>query len=221
MRYNSSWRDQLIRYLPIALTLGILLCDTAVFLWFGYRDWPQPWRRLLGEWNAITWLSSVQLVFCGWLGCLTALLQFRFRRPLIDVATWALVGGGFFYLAIDEQFEFHERVQLPFALPGLANGEGQLLLIAAVAGLIVGPSLWRQLRRRPRLRLAFGLAFGTAVLSQMIDSVFGLGGETVVFWNKMAEVAEEALEMVAEAGFAGSLALAALHELPLVGKYEA
>lgn len=213
MMPNSLHDERLVRRLPLLIFCSFLVADSFIVLWYGYHDWPEPWLRILGEKNAMTWLSSLQLAFCGWLAFAIAVLQQLFRGRLYDMAAWVVVGSGFLYLAVDEWMEIHERVVLPFSLFGLPRDEGLLLLIGVVLGLFVGPSLWRQLRSKPRLLAGFLLAFGMAVLSQTIDSLVGQGGTVAGFWSKMTEVAEEACEMAAEAGFASSLAAIGSHHL--------
>jgi hypothetical protein len=182
---------------------GFLLLDLVVCLRYALADWPQPWLRILGEQNTITWLSSIQLSLIGWLGLAIALvLDANIRHPFGRLRQLAIGGLGlaFIGLSADETLQFHEHLLI--RLPGLPAGEG-LLLTIALFGVAAAALLLPLFASSPLGLRFFGGACVVAVVSQAVDvpdlPAMGLG------WGKALEMAEEVLELVAEAGFIASL----------------
>jgi len=135
-----------------------------------------------GEWNAITWFSSVQLL-------LVALLAYANHQAigLLDELgprtsgthrwLWVVLAAGFVFLSIDERFEFHEylrdevfRPRQLFNLPFLRAGDVSLYAYLGV-GLGIGCFLLGELRRRPLSLVLFGTGAAVAAASVVVDTL--------------------------------------------------
>ena len=164
------------------------------------------WQAFHGEDNAITWFSSIQLVFVG----LMAYAIFHASGLLADLAEqvrpprrwiWLVFAVGFIFLSIDERFELHELLRedamRPAALftgiPWMRDGDIGLVLYLCV-GVAFALVLMQQLRRH---RLALWLFLGAIAVSAAIVVVDIVPEEMVqtwpwpMFWNSVFEEAGE------------------------------
>lgn len=175
--------------------------------------WPRWWAWIAPENTPMTWLQSSVLVLCSAAAGLVSLLlhlrgtDVRGRRP------WLLLAAGFAALAIDERFALHERfrdrvlaprdISVPF-LPWIAPGDF-LLLMVALAGLAVLPSVWRAVSADPASRqalvLGVALAVGAVGLDSIDPSTWSIDAE------RIQQTGEEVLEMASGLCFLAAVAL--------------
>lgn len=191
---------------------------TAASLGLVAARWPRFWEYLAAEQTPMTWLQSVVLVLAGACALLLALLARR--RPAGRPGVWWVLAAGFTGLALDERFAVHERVRdgflaprdvrVPF-LPWVAAGDF-LVLLVAVGGLALLPTVWRAVRddRWARAALATGVAL--AVVAVGMDSI------DPATWSVAAERVQQSAEEVVELG--SGLALLGAVALRLVSVLE-
>ena len=185
---------------------------------------PEPWAAFQGEESAMNWFSSVQVAVLGTLAFAVYAASTIARRRGADTADrswpWALVGVGFLFLSLDEQFQSHERIRDEIlepagflsGIPGL-NAADVVLPLYALAGLLVTALLFRDLRRQHRTGLVLfggGLALICFLVGQDSLSVQILErGSTA----KARTIIEEAGEAWAQMLFALALVRIALEKV--------
>jgi hypothetical protein len=141
------------------------------------------WHGFWGEGNAITWFSSLQLIAVGVIALLNHQAAALSRRLVSSREAgrswiWLVFAAGFFFLAVDEQFEVHETVRdrvlrprgLFDGIPNLRPGDVGLWFYLAV-GVICALFLLRELRRS---RLALGLFAAALLIIATVNAVDSL-----------------------------------------------
>ncbi len=174
-------------------------------------QYPRWWVWIAQEQVPMTWFQSVTLVVIGvvsliaWFLCRMADIKPRFGFVVLAV--------GFAALAFDERFAIHERVRdgvlaprgisLPL-LTWIAPGDFLLVLVALV-GLAIVPTVLRSLRGDRSALGLFLLGVTLALISVATDSI------DPSTWSVQAErvqqTLEECIELWAGLAFLGSLAL--------------
>lgn len=171
-----------------------------------------------GEWNAITWFSSIQLL-------LVASISYANHQAiglLDDVGlgtrgtrrwVWLAFAAGFVFLSIDERFQFHEylrddvfRPRQLFNVPFLRAGDVSLYAYLGV-GLGLAYFLLVELRQRPLSLVLFGAGVGVAAASVVVDTLAKDITQEWVFGQFWTSAFEEVGELWAQMLFAFSFLL--------------
>lgn len=147
------------------------------------------------EGQYVTWLSSMHLVAISAL----SLGVFAIRRSpsnpgLVGSRFWLLAALGSFYLALDEAFEFHEKLglvlrnDLGIQRPPFMHGHGDIPLVGYAIVVVVVCWLFRREIVRDRGAVVF-FAVGVAilVLSEIVDVLFFPSGRQQVKWQAVVE----------------------------------
>ncbi|KRE35073.1 hypothetical protein ASG73_17180 [Janibacter sp. Soil728] len=168
-----------------ALTVAGVLVPSLLFV----AQYPQWWVWIAQEQVPMTWFQSVTLVvagmvsLCAWFVCRTV------RR--VPRAGYALLALGFAALAFDERFAVHERIRdgvlaprgisLPL-LTWIAPGDF-LLLLVAIVGLVLLPTVLRPIRSDRWALTPFVIGVTLSLLAVGTDSIdpstWSLQGERV------------------------------------------
>ncbi len=204
-----------IRSFTIALVLlNLLIIGLALFLPSGRVD-PTHYFR---EFRLVTWFSFLQLLACSYL----SILVFRARfRPvgeggkLNPALLWAVLAGGFLFLALDELFSIH--LMLGHLIRSLGDMEksrytkwvGDLIMIS-YAILSVGILfLFRsEILKFRRSWIPFGIAFFFLGATIVFDSSFLWRLEIIlpdffapIFGGAGRGVTEESFKLLSECFF--------------------
>ncbi|HEU0186599.1 MAG TPA: hypothetical protein VFR06_01765 [Gallionellaceae bacterium] len=168
-------------------------------------QWPEYWQWINFEMTPMTSLE-VSVMYTTALVAFTAGARSWLRHEA-EYRDWWLLGGGFFYFALDDRFAIHERIRdkiliphdisLPF-LPWVGPGDFILLVYAAI-GIALLPRFARLFRAHRRaLRLLFA-AVGVAFVAVMLDSVnIDRLSEDA---QRLEQTIEECLELTAQVLF--------------------
>lgn len=174
--------------------------------------WPEYWKWINFEMTPMTSLE-VSVMYTTALVAFTAGARSWLGNER-EYRDWWLLGGGFFYFALDDRFAIHERIRdriliphdisLPF-LPWVGPGDFILLVYAAL-GLALLPRFARLFRARKKaLRLLFA-AVGIAFVAVMLDSVdINRFSEDA---QRLEQTIEECLELTAQVLFLQSFVVA-------------
>ena len=168
---------------------GALAFMVVAVIWY----WPTPEFAFLSDNSPVSWLSSAQL----WSIALLTVRLGTDRSLPVSVSVW--LGGAMIVLACDEQFMFHEHWKYGCHqwLPACGHRWGTELPIIAVG--VVGAATMVWLHRLLPNRYARGWLW----------SSLAVGGLAIIVdlfnWPTPLVRAEEALEVLAEALFAGTL----------------
>jgi hypothetical protein len=173
MNDNVSIRlHQLQRYLIVAT---IIFPALAVLL-FIVVPWPSYWTWIATEDTPMTTLQVVVMytiaLFCWAIASLHH-LRFNAGKSL----RWLVLGGGFFWAALDDRFAIHERIRdkilaprqvsIPF-LP-IAAGDFILLFYMAV-GLLMLKWLWPIFQENKAVKRRFLAGVAVAALTVTVDA---------------------------------------------------
>lgn len=172
------------------MALGGALAFMAVAAaWY----WPTPEFAFLSDNSPVSWLSSAQL----WTIALLALRLGTDRSLPVSASFW--LGGAMVVLACDEQFMFHEHWKYGCHqwLPACSRRWVAEFPIIVVG--VVGAATMVWLHRLLPNRLARGWLWASLAVGGLaiIVDLFG--------WPTPLVRVEEALEVIAEALFAGTL----------------
>lgn len=192
-------------------TINISFLFVAV--WAGWPDW---WVNINYELSPLTWFSSVQLILVG-ISCLSisalsGIQNARGADPIDGGRLWGVLGIGFFFLAIDERFQIHERIRegifkphnIGTSLPGIGAGDFLLILYAAV-GLIIAYKLFKSIKECAGARRWFIAAILLSAIAVCLDAP-DMHRENLMFFRKMQFI-EEIIETAAQASFLSSFIL--------------
>jgi hypothetical protein len=202
--------------------IAVVLCADLLFLAIAIGDGQffhgDP-RRRFQEGQSGTWVSAAHLVAMGLVAWRILMLRkAQTRQPILrsSLLIWALMAGGFFFLAADELFEIHEQVDLAIhSLFGITETsltdriDDLLVLLYLVIGLaavcIARSELWRYRVTLPFFAAGFVLALAMVVLDVLTNDVDllrmllpGVHLGSIFLW---AIVAEDVLKVLAEAFF--------------------
>lgn len=205
---------QQLRLFAAALMAANLLLPVGLILYAHATD--RDYATLFwGERNAVTWFSSLQLLFIALVAYANHETIGLLRRLELDDTSarrwlWLLFTAGFVFLALDERFEFHEylrdevlRPRDLFVVPFLRKSDVSMYFYLLV-GLALGWLLLGELRAR-RLSLGlFALGVGVAVASVLIDTLDKSLTRQLPFPNFWTSVFEEVGELWAQMFFAMS-----------------
>jgi hypothetical protein len=219
----QEWIERQRRIVRAAHVSANVLFPLFLALWGHFvdeMDWDDVWEVFYGEGNAITWFSSVQLLFVAalcyltyattWLVDARAGGRTRFR----DV--WRLLALAFAFLACDEYFMFHEQLReqllkprgLFTDVPSLKPGDIGLFLYLA-AGLLMLYFLWQILRSRRSSVVLFAAGLLLMIPLAVLDAFeIPFFWSHVELWNNyviVEEVGENACQMLFGLGVAGIL----------------
>lgn len=135
----------------------------------------------LGERNAITWFSSIQLVVIGLLAyaiyeTVSLLCRFNMETNTRRQWIWLVFAFGFIFLGLDERFQFHEALRddviqprdLFVGIPYVGAGDVGLYLFFG-AGLTFTWFLIAELRHRPIALVCFVSALLLTISTIAID----------------------------------------------------
>jgi len=140
----KAWRRRLTLVI-VAVNIGFL---SLVIAW----DYPKWWININYERSPLTWFSSVQLLWLSLCSAAIAWLVFllaeRLQHHHEQRFVWPSIACAFCYLALDERFQFHERLregifkphQIGTHLPGIGPGDFMPVLYA-LAGLAIAARL--------------------------------------------------------------------------------
>jgi hypothetical protein len=169
-----------------------------------------------GEWNAITWFSSVQLLLVAALAYANHQVIGTIRNLGVDSDggtrrwIWFLFAAGFVFLSLDERFGFHEylrddvfRPRDMFNVPFLRDGDVSLYFYLAV-GMVLGLFLLAELRRLRTALFLFGIGVGVAAASVVVDTLAKEITRTWIFSEFWTSAFEEICEIWAQMFFAFS-----------------
>jgi hypothetical protein len=200
---------------PSAITriLGLMVCllifasiggQLSTFV-FGHDSLKGliPLFNLRLERNIPTFFSMLLLLFSSLLLAIITLLNWKQKIP--DVSKWAILSCGFLFMAYDEAFQVHEKLNRPFRmLLGDINLGGLFVYSWVIPGLLLvsllGLFFLRFLLHLPaKTRLSFLLAaiiyLGGAIGVEMIGGqYFVLHSNQDLTYNIISNI-EEGLEM--------------------------
>jgi hypothetical protein len=173
MNDNVSTRlQQLQRYLIVAT---IIFPALVVFLLIVVR-WPSYWKWIATEDTPMTTLQvAVMYTIALFCWAIASLHHLRFNGG--KSLRWLVLGGGFFWLALDDRFAIHERIRdkllaprhvsIPF-LP-IAAGDVVLLLYMAV-GFLLLKWLWPIFQENKAIKRRFLAGVAVAALTVTVDA---------------------------------------------------
>lgn len=166
------------RFAATMLAVNLLL-PLAMWLHAGLTG-EAMWRLFRTEFNAVEWLSSVQLLIVALLaGANYVAAGLESARPRW---VWAVLAAGFVVFALDEQFDLHEALRDELFRPAgvltdtpwLIAGDVGLYLFLCL-GLVFAPFVLGELRRADRAVALFAaavlLVFPTIVIDSLRDAV--------------------------------------------------
>jgi hypothetical protein len=202
----------LLLVITMLLVIGAIVPYPLHTVWLGRESWALSkigtTFDLNGEGNLPAFFSAMQLLACALvLGILAALSRRQGSRWRFH---WAVLAGGFLFMAIDEASQLHELLAVPGSLLADLLGWGPTthavwipvaLVIVVPVGLAYIPFLFALPRRILVLFCASGTTFVAgamgleAVQATIWDGDFG----DVTYFALV--LVEEALEMVAIAVF--------------------
>ena len=195
----------------------IIILFNLIFIGFCILwDWPQWWVNINYEQSALGWLQGVELFVIGLVVLITELHSKD--SSLFNRVFELGLGCGFIFLAMDERFQFHERLrdylkihQSGMSLiPGVEKGN-YLLLVYAAVGLLFSIHLIKKAWRKKYVYfyiLALLLALIAVAmdapatshltlesfrLEQFIEELFESATETcfiLFFWNRYLDHAK-------------------------------
>ncbi len=143
--------------------------------------WPEWWLYINYERSPLTWFSSVQLLLLAATAAAVAVVMRVPREGATETRGparwWLALALAMVFLALDERFQFHERLRegvfkphgIGTELPGIAAGDFVLVFYAA-AGLFVATKLWRCFSGDHLARAYFGAALALALLATVFDA---------------------------------------------------
>lgn len=206
---------------PARFTAALLLFDAVAFatpLLLGVP--PIAYARDL---NPVVPVSVGQLLAVAWL----AWGVYRLRRCVpprkrrSPAVLWALIAGGFLYLALDEALRFHENLDvrihrlLQLQPTPWTNRLDDLIVasyaIVGGASLLAGRGELAPFRAAwPYLAAGFALTFGMVALDILTHDETLLGAwfddpRRRVLWHQWLSAVEELFKLLAEAFFVGAL----------------
>jgi hypothetical protein len=161
-----------------------------------------PLFDLSREQNIPTFFSAVLLLLTvATLGVIAALAR---HRPSGDAFMWAILAGGFLFLAYDEAFQVHERLIVPFQQLLGDQHRGMLFfawVVPGMAGVALCAAFFFRfwLRQSPRTRVLFlvaaALYLGGAIGAELASGhhVVQAGSDNLKF--NLLSALEESLEM--------------------------
>ena len=190
------------------LAVGGPLAIAAVAVALGAQPAEQFGEGKLGTWaSCLLLLSSATLAFDTW----------RARRPARGALLWLLIASGFVYLALDDAFSWHEKLDrfLHRKVLGIVPTDVTTSLddlIIGAYGLVALALLYRfrdEIRRVPTLMRLLAIAMGLMFLQVAIDVIDheavlralaekGPNRQLLRLW---VPVAEETVKLVAEGVF--------------------
>ncbi|MEE3332350.1 MAG: hypothetical protein VX246_15895 [Myxococcota bacterium] len=163
-----------------------------------------------GEWNAIAWFSSVQLLIVGLIAYANHQAIGRLNSPGTRRWIWLMFAAGFVFLSLDERFGFHEylrddvfRPNQTFNLPFLRDGDVSMYGYLAV-GLVLGYFLLAELRQRTSALVLFGVGVAVATASIIVDTLAKDITREWIFSKFWTSAFEETAETWAQMFFAFS-----------------
>ena len=198
-----------------ALVAPTFLVPVLLMVW-GHYTQQVPWRRTFGlvghEGDAITWLSSAQLLLTGLAAygnyALIKLSDLRTDRRTPYRWVWIFFLVGFVYLACDEAFMFHERIRRHILRPNrlftdlpLVESGNVVLLFYLLVGMAMLYFFFRVLksnRHSVRLFIAAVAVIAPVVVIDAIDPAFL---ERTVVMKEVRNMLEEIFENLAEVLF--------------------
>lgn len=168
---------------------GALAFMVAAVIWY----WPTPEFAFLSDNSPVSWLSSAQL----WAIALLALRLGADRSLPVLASIW--LGSAMIVLACDEQFMFHEHWKYGCHQWLSACSHRWVTEFPIIAVGVVGAATMVWLDRLLPNRLARSWLWSSLAVGGLaiIVDLFG--------WPTPLVRAEEALEVIAEALFAGTL----------------
>jgi hypothetical protein len=147
------------------------------------------------EGQYVTWLSSMHLVAIGALslGIFTA-RRYASNPGLTGARFWLLAALGSFYLALDEAFEFHEKLglvlrnDLGIRRPPFLHGHGDIPVVGYA--IVVVAVCWlfrREIVRDRRALVFFAVGVAILVLAEIVDVLFFPSGRQQIKWQAVVE----------------------------------
>ncbi len=148
-------------------------------------NWPKWWVNISLEVCALAWLQCSFLLVIGIILLQTAAVRAApisapggRRAPFLDSRAFDMVSGaGFIYLALDERFQFHERMRdyYNFILKGkpvlpLVERGNYTLIVYAIVGLCFSISIIRN-NRHLKSVWYFIAGIVTALLAVSMDAI--------------------------------------------------
>ena len=115
----------------VALNLAVVVATAAWGLWIDPTSWKRFWSLYTGEDTAMTWFSSLQLVFIGvvaygvWVVTRIEDLRSGGKTPYRWI--WLFFAAGFAFLACDEALWIHEWVRNEILRPNEIFTRGERL----------------------------------------------------------------------------------------------
>ena len=210
---SVTGRIQIRRFAVLLLAANVLLpVGQIVYAEVVGEDYAE---YFWGEWNAITWFSSVQLL-------LIALVAFANHQviglpggagregPRTRRWVWLVFAAGFVFLSLDERFGFHEylrddvfRPRQLFNVPFLRAGDVSMYGYLGV-GLVLGYFLLAELRRHRLALVLFAGGVMVAAASVVVDTLAKDITREWVFSRFWTSAFEEVGELWAQMFFAFS-----------------
>ncbi len=210
----ATAKRQTVRLAVLMIALNILI-PFGLFLYADISGKPY-WRMFRGEYHAVDWFSSIQLLVIAWIAYtnfkITGMLQHRnypgqFRHRWV----WLLFAMGFFIFALDERFDIHEMLRdtlfrpagFFIDVPWLIKGDVGLYLFFII-GLGFSLFLLDDMRRNRLALLLFGSALLLTLPTILIDSMNYSAIRTWPFWRFWDYTFEEVGEIWAQLLFLAS-----------------
>jgi len=224
MAQNSTTSSifRLLRSFERTTLFLLIAVNLAVPLLLAASKWPKPWRGLDGEESPINWFSSVQCLLVAAAALAVFLASRAVSAQRSDARShwpWLLFAGGFTFMALDEQFQGHERIREEILRPnGIMTDisfliPGDIVLVGyVVIGVICAAFILSELKQHPLSLKLFVVAvtlIGFAAVQDALDFPW-MHSPTV---RHVQTVVEELAEIWAQLLFALSFLVILSHKL--------
>ena len=195
------------------LAVTLLVLDTAIIALAVYLGWTSDYLlKFFDEGEFITWFSSLKLIATGLLAVIIFIFRCKDRRENCWQTTsliWLLIGIGFIFLAADESFEFHEKLDglihrfLQMKETRLSDRLDDMIVglyVAIGAAFVFGcrKELRRYVKMYPYLLAGFMLCVAMVILDMYTNTA---PGDWVTPLIVKLSVVEETLKIYAETFF--------------------
>ncbi len=189
---------QLQRYLLIATTIFPAL---AVLLMIVLR-WPSYWKWIATEDTPMTTLQ-VAIMYTIALFCWSIASLYHLRFNAAKSLRWLVLGGAFFWLALDDRFAIHERIRdkilapMHVSIPFLPIAAGDVVLLVYMAvGLLTLKWLWPIFQENKAIKRRFLAGVAVAALTVTVDAYdihrLDINAE------RLEQTVEEVFELIAQ-----------------------